>query len=277
MQTRAIFADTPLLRSRFSLADAGQSTLSSHSTRKQDVEVSREDLVKRFENLSDEEVLQHFRSGMLTPLAIEVAADILRSRGVDPLSAPEAPNSSMESVAGFDGEGLDLVTVAVEWDPLKANLLRALLESHGIFAYVWGEHLATTHMFLSNAGGGSRVQVRSDQVAQARELLNAFERGELEAPDLPDEDTASGPATPSHPYTFPSNPYTPSPAAISARTAGRSSVPDPGDTSRAASPARPAPAQMDKRVRAPSRPLRKIVLATVSSVVVLALWLLFTH
>jgi hypothetical protein len=209
------------------------------------VEVSREDLTQHFENLSDEELLQRLRSGTLTPLAIEVAGGILRSRGADPLSFPDAADSTVESAVGLDGEVLDLVTVAVEWDPLKANLLRALLESHGVFAYAWGEHLATTHIFLSNAGGGSRLQVRSDQVSQARELISAFERGELETPDLPDEDAATAQTTPSHPYTFPSNPYTPSPAVINAR--------------------------------APSSPLRKLSLLTVGSAAVVALWLLFTH
>lgn len=77
----------------------------------------------------------------------------------------------------------DLVTVAEFWDPLQANLLRACLEAHGIFAYVWGEHLGTGYAFLSVAGGGSRVQVRSDQVAEARELMRAIERGELAIPD----------------------------------------------------------------------------------------------
>ena len=132
-------------------------------------------------------------------------------------------------------------------------------------------------LFLSNAGGGSRVQVRSDQVAQARELLNAFERGELEAPDLPDEDAATGQTAPSNPYTFPSNPYTPSPAAIGARVADRPSELHSGERPRATSPERPALLRADKVVRAPSSPLRKIALATVSLVVVLALWLLFTH
>jgi putative signal transducing protein len=238
------------------------------------VEVSREELAKRFESLSDEEVLQLLRSGTLTSLAVEVAADILDARGVDPLSVPGAPDSTRESI---DGEGLDLVTVAVEWDPLKANLLRALLESQGIFAYVWGEHLATMHIFLSNAGGGSRVQVRSDQLSQARELLSAFQRGELEAPDLPDQDAVMEQTTPSHPYTFPSNPYTPSPAAINTRVADRSSMPPPDDRSRTVNPERLAIPRTAKRVRPPVSPARKIALAAVSSVVVLTLWLLFTH
>jgi hypothetical protein len=35
------------------------------------------------------------------------------------------------------------------------------------------------NIFLSIAGGGMRVQVRSDQVDQAREVIAAFERGDF--------------------------------------------------------------------------------------------------
>jgi hypothetical protein len=76
-------------------------------------------------------------------------------------------------------DDIDLVTVAQFSDPLKANVLRACLESNGIFAYVWGEHLGVANIFLSIAGGGMRVQVRSDQVDQAREVIAAFERGDF--------------------------------------------------------------------------------------------------
>jgi hypothetical protein len=241
------------------------------------VEVSREDLTKRFENLSDEEVIQHLRSGTLTSLAIEVAGDILRSRGLDPPSSPGSLDSTVESVAGGDGEGFDLVTVSVQWDPLKANVVRALLESHGIFAHVWGEHLATANMFLSNAGGGSRVQVRSDQVSEARELLSAFERGELKAPDLPEEDEATGQTAPSDPYTFPSNPYMPSPAVIDALATDRSSPRALEDRIESPRPEPPAPPRADKRVRASSSPMRKLSFVAVGLAVVLALWLMFTR
>jgi len=230
------------------------------------VEASQEDLTQHFESLSDEELLQRLRSETLTPLAIKVAGGILRSRGVDSQSL----SGAAESAVGPDDEGVDLVTVAVEWDPLKATLLRALLESHGVFAHVWGEHLATANIFLSNAGGGSRVQVRSDQVSQARELISAFERGELEAPDLLDEEATTEQTTSSQPYTFPANPYIPSPAAIDASATDQALEqirPEPP-------PARPL---VHKKARAPSSPLGKVVLLVVGSVVVLALWLMFTH
>lgn len=78
-----------------------------------------------------------------------------------------------------DQEPLDLVTVAHFTDPLQANVLRACLESHGIFAFLWGEHLGVAHLFLSAATGGMRVQVRSNQVAQAKAVIAAFERGDF--------------------------------------------------------------------------------------------------
>jgi hypothetical protein len=83
------------------------------------------------------------------------------------------------------GEDIDLVPVAYFTDPLQANVLRACLESHGIFAYVWGEHLGIAHIFLSIASGGMRVQVRSDQVEEARKVIAAFERGDFALDEEP--------------------------------------------------------------------------------------------
>lgn len=65
------------------------------------MEVSREDLVERFRERSDEELLSHLRSRDLTPLAAEVAASTLNSRG---LELPD--NVSVES----SGEEPDLET-----------------------------------------------------------------------------------------------------------------------------------------------------------------------
>jgi hypothetical protein len=124
----------------------------------------------------------------------------------------------VESAVEIDNDESDLVTVSVQWDAIKANLLRTLLESHGIFVHMWGEHLATMNVFLSNAGGGSRLQVPSNQVSQANELIGAFERGELESPDLSEEDGDIAPTTGSNPYTPPANPYAPSPATIARPT-----------------------------------------------------------
>jgi hypothetical protein len=76
-------------------------------------------------------------------------------------------------------DDIDLVTVAILENPINANVLRACLESHGIFACIWGEHLGIANIFLSTASGGIRVQVRSDQVEEARAVIAAFERGDF--------------------------------------------------------------------------------------------------
>jgi len=149
------------------------------------MDVSREELKERFREFSDEELLRHFQSGTLTPLAADVAAEALQLRGME---VPRAETSDTAAIPTEEPENLDvdLDTIAEFWNPLQANLLRACLESHGIFAYVWGEHLGTANILLSVSGGGLRVQVRSDQVAQAKEIIAAFERGEFEVRDSPE-------------------------------------------------------------------------------------------
>lgn len=122
--------------------------------------------------------------GTLTPLALEVALDELRSRGIQVIADSDQIGKRDES-ADPDPD-VDLITVARFSNPLEANVLRACLESHGIFAFVWGEHLGTAHIFLSVASGGTRVQVRSDQVDHAKEVIAAFERGDLAIDEEPE-------------------------------------------------------------------------------------------
>ncbi len=146
------------------------------------MDISEADLTERFRALADEALLERLRAGTLTPLALEVAQREVRSRGLEmPASVRADTGVALAESDASDGhdDGIDLVTVAHFTNPLKANVLRACLESHGIFAYVWGEHLGVAHIFLSIASGGMRVQVRSDQVAEAREVIAAFERGDF--------------------------------------------------------------------------------------------------
>lgn len=150
--------------------------------------VSEADLTEHFRALSDEALLERLQAGGLTPLALEVAEREARSRRLDlPTAEPVETDAAAESEEGDAADDdIDLVTVAQFSNPLKANVLRACLESHGIFAYVWGEHLGVAHIFMSIAGGGVRVQVRSDQVDQAREVIAAFERGDFAIDEEPE-------------------------------------------------------------------------------------------
>lgn len=159
------------------------------------MDVSREDLTERFREFSDEELLRHFQSGTLTPLAADVAGEVLRLRGMGLPPAETTDGTAIPAEENESGE-VDLVTVAEFQDPLQANLLRACLEDRGIFAYVWGEHLGMANT-LYMAGGGPRVQVRSDQLVQAKEIVAAFERGKLEVQDSP-ETAVGGEVPPGH-------------------------------------------------------------------------------
>ena len=151
------------------------------------MDISEADLTKHFRELSDEALLERLRAGGLTPLALEVAEREARSRDLEiPVDESEDAEDAAELHESDIPDDVDLVTVAQFSNPLKANVLRACLESHGIFAYVWGEHLGVAHIFMSIAGGGVRVQVRSDQVDQAREVIAAFERGDFAIEDEPE-------------------------------------------------------------------------------------------
>jgi hypothetical protein len=147
------------------------------------MEVSREELANSFRELSDEELLARVKAGTLTDLALEVAASEFRSRG---LVLPKTQTAEESDASGELGdETVDLVTVANFSNPLKANVLRACLEAHGIVAFIWGEH-TQTHLFFPIGTGGVRVQVPDTQLAQAKEVMAAWERGELAIDDEPE-------------------------------------------------------------------------------------------
>jgi hypothetical protein len=156
------------------------------------MKISREDLVERFQALADDVLLDRVRGGTLTPLAQEVALGELRSRGIEDVAASPAldqseqqPEESADSDFYPDSD-VDLVTIARFTNPLEANVLRNCLESHGVFAFIWGEHLGTANHLWSVASGGMRLQVRSDQVEQAKEVIAAFERGDFAIDEEPE-------------------------------------------------------------------------------------------
>jgi Putative prokaryotic signal transducing protein len=145
------------------------------------MDVSIQELTEQFRKFNDEELLLHVRTGTLTPLATALATAELRSRGIEPQPAPQATDEPADGA-----EETELVTVAGFWDPLQANVLRARLESEGISAFVWSEPVGIPDV----NGGSTRVQVKSDDVEQAREVMASIERGELAIPDSPDTRTS---------------------------------------------------------------------------------------
>lgn len=155
------------------------------------MEISKEDLEERFQALADHVLLARLQAGTMTPLATEVAIAELRSRGIDPSvknsDAADEPDEFVEDEEPAEfGPEADLIGVARFTNVLDANVLRACLESHGIFAFVLGEHVATAHIIHSMATGGVIVQVRRDRFEQAKEVIRAFERGDFAIDEVPE-------------------------------------------------------------------------------------------
>jgi hypothetical protein len=147
------------------------------------VEPSREQLTQRLQEVSDAELLRHVRERTLIPAALEVAEQIIQARGLAQSSAGVDMDSAVEtSVEPDEPAAGDLVPLVEFLGPQKAGVLRTCLESHGIFVHLWGEHLAYMDIILSAATGRTKLLVPATQLAQAREILAAFTRGELEAP-----------------------------------------------------------------------------------------------
>ncbi len=71
-----------------------------------------------------------------------------------------------------------LVTVSAFREPYEAHLFRGRLEAEGIFAVVSHEMHVANKWVLSNALGGVKVQVSTDEIELAREVERACCRGE---------------------------------------------------------------------------------------------------
>jgi len=80
-------------------------------------------------------------------------------------------------------QGADVVTLTRFSTAWEAEILRARLQEEGIFAAVADAHTITMNWLYSNAMGGVRVQVPQGQLAAAREVLVAMQRGDFELRD----------------------------------------------------------------------------------------------
>jgi len=74
-----------------------------------------------------------------------------------------------------------LVTVRSFRDPVAAELAKSLLESRGIPAFVFDQHVAGINWFYTLALGGVRVKVDASDLEAAREALRPSAEVELEA------------------------------------------------------------------------------------------------
>jgi hypothetical protein len=77
----------------------------------------------------------------------------------------------------------DFETIARSSVPSDLEVMRALLESERIPAFVLDGGINQVYSLLAVATGGARLQVASEHATAARQILKAFESGQLALDD----------------------------------------------------------------------------------------------
>ena len=144
----------------------------------------RAELKERFEQMDDDELLRRYRSGDMTELAEQVAAEALRERNLStdllPAPDPSAPERMINHAhADMDGDVVCLTRVT---SPIQAELLCGLLESEGVYAMAADSNLVRVNSMLTQALGGIRIMVRESELERARDIEQAFRRGDFAIP-----------------------------------------------------------------------------------------------
>jgi hypothetical protein len=73
-----------------------------------------------------------------------------------------------------------LVTLARFLDPWEAHVVCARLRADGLFAEVANDRMAIVDWPMAYALGGTQLQVRAEDIAEARAIFEAYRRGELD-------------------------------------------------------------------------------------------------
>ena len=134
------------------------------------------DLTRHFHEMRDDELIGRCSSGTLIGVAQPIAIEELTSRE---FHLPNPIGTEHES-AEFEG---DFETVARFLNPTDAHLLCSCLEAAGVPAVVADANLVQTNSLWAIAVGGVRVLVRDSRVAEAKEIIEAFDRGDFALPD----------------------------------------------------------------------------------------------
>jgi hypothetical protein len=137
------------------------------------VSYSPADLAQRFAALDDDVLLEHLRNGGLTPEALEVLHEEIARRGLP------VPDREDESPAATPEDLGNLYILTRAFDPTEAHLLRGLLESEGIPAFVADGNIVQNNQFLTIAVGFVRVLVPESRFEEALALLKRFRAGEF--------------------------------------------------------------------------------------------------
>lgn len=78
-----------------------------------------------------------------------------------------------------------LITIERCTDPIEAHIIAGRLEAEGIRAFVAHEHHIWANWFMSNALQGVKIQISSDDAAEASQVLVRLRAGEFADIDDP--------------------------------------------------------------------------------------------
>ena len=135
---------------------------------------NRDELADTFGQMGDEELLERWRSGYLTEVAVEVARAELARCGIG------APDFVARELPGEDlgqQENVAFVTVARSLDPIQIEMLRARLEAEGIEAFAADAGINQLNALFSIAVGGVRLMVPRESADEARRIIGLVRSG----------------------------------------------------------------------------------------------------
>jgi len=134
----------------------------------------RNELADTFRELGDEELVERWRSGNLTDVAVEVARAELARRGI---CAPEFTRiDAVDENPAAQGD-VSFVTVARSLEPFQIEMLRARLKAEGIEAFAVDAGINQINPLVSIAVGGVRLMVPRESADEARRIVELVKAG----------------------------------------------------------------------------------------------------
>jgi hypothetical protein len=144
----------------------------------------RTELAEAFRSMGEDELIERWRSGNLTEIAVEVARAEFATRAIQvpPFEAAEA-----HAVDRAAPSSVSFVMVARSLEPWQIEILRARLQAEGIDAFVADGGINKANPFYSIAVGGVRLMVPQASSAQALRIVELVRSGQFALRD--DEET----------------------------------------------------------------------------------------
>jgi hypothetical protein len=136
----------------------------------------RDELSETFSRMSDDELIERWRSGNLTEVAVElVRAELGRRR----IAVPEYARFEPADEDLGPQHDVSFVTVARSLEPLQIEMLRARLQVEGIRAFVVDAGINQANALYSIAVGGVRLMVPRESADEARQIIALVRSGGL--------------------------------------------------------------------------------------------------